>query len=351
MRRRALLVSVLIVAALLGAWLLGRIGYRPLDWQIYTDAAGSLLAGQSPYQGTLYFGPPWVALLLVPLSLLPPSLSSGAWLLALLGAVLALSAHWTKLVKFPERQSARLATAAVAVISPAALYVYLTGQVTALVGLALTYLAFWRHGRWRAALAATAAFLVASAKPQVIAFPLLLVLLNDLRRRRWRRPLVGLGTLTTAAVISFLIRPSWPKEWWEALRGAAYLGGANSYSVGYIGLREMGISGFVLALPLLYSVVYWWRCGSTPRAVALALASGLLWLPYTRIYDQILLLPAALSAADAWRESGARGMSTVPLLAFGVLPLTDFSLVLSAVLLALLLARSSISEPAELAPA
>lgn len=342
--RPLLIVGLSAAALLLAGWVFSRIDYRPLDFHNYVAAAAELAAGRSPYDAVEFFAPPWVALILVPLTWLPPAFSAGLWLLASLAAVLAISALWIDHGSYPAGRRAPLLAGAAAVLSPTALYVYVTGQITALAGAALVYLIVsdrrWPSRPWLAA----AAVLLASAKPHIVGIPLLFLLLDDLRRGERRLPATAAASLGAAGAVSLVVLPSWPREWLSALRSADYLGGSGLVAEGYIGFRELGIPGVLLVLPLLYSAVYWYRRGPTPAAVALALAGGLIWLPYTRAYDQILLWPAALCGAAAWQSSRARLMFAVPLASFFGLPLTDLSLVLPLVLTALLVARISIRD-------
>lgn len=351
-RWRPLLILLMFAAAtaLAGAFA-DRLGFRPLDWQNYMAAAGEVVAGRSAYGEVEFFAPPWVALMLVPLTWLPPSFAAGLWLLVSLAAVLALAVLWIEYADYPRGHRVRLLAGIAPVLSPAALYVYITGQITALAGLALICLIYLnrRPGArpWLMAIAA----LAASAKPHIVGFPLLLLLLYELRHRRWRLSATVAASLTAAALVSLLVLPDWPGEWLRALSGGDYLGGNGLVAEGYLGYRELGIPGVVLALPMLYAAYVWYRRGPKPTAVALALASALAWVPYVRIYDQIVLWPAVLTAAAAWHGTRLRWAFALPLLAYFVLPLTDLALLLPVVLLALLLARTSIRGADEPAPA
>lgn len=340
---RLLLVVVLLAAAsMLAAAFAERLGYRPLDLQNYLAAANEAAGGRSPYRSVEFFALPWVAILLIPLTWAPPAYSAGIWLLVSLAAVLALALLWIDYAGSPAGRRERLLAGITAVLSPAALYGYVTGQITALAGLALVYLAYSTRPAKGLVWLIVPAALVAGAKPHIVGIPLALLLLDSLRSRNWRLPVYVAASVTVAGLIALLVLPDWPREWLGALGGGAYLGGSGLVAEGYLGLRELGIPGTVLALPLVYAVGYWFRHGTQPRSVALALASGLLWLPYTRVYDQVLLLPAAFIAAADWHSSRAGWMAALPLAAYAVMPLTDLSLILPAVLLALLLARSSI---------
>ena len=81
------------------------------------------------------------------------------------------------------------------------------------------------------------------------------------------------------------------------------------------------------------------------------MAAGLIWIPYQRAYDHLILWPAAVCAGGLWSGTRTAGLGLLPLAAFLVLPLTDLSLALPAVLMALLVARMSIRNPAAPYPA
>lgn len=329
------IIALLLVLSM--AWFAARLEFRPLDWQNYLAAARAVAAGGSPYRGVEFFAPPWVALMLVPFSWLPPDFSAGLWLLGSLMAVMAMAALWIDYAGYPKRQSSRLLAVVGAVFCPVALYVYVTGQISALAGLALVYLVVAsRRPNSRYWLMAVAA-LVASAKPHIVGIPLLLLLVDDLRRGERRLTTVVALSLGAAALISLVVLPGWPREWWAALSEADYLGGAGLVAAGYLGFRELGAPGLVLLFPLLYGAYRWYRHGPEPEAVSLSLAGTLVWIPYARTYDQIVLWPAVLTAVAAWRQSRFRWALALPLLSFYLLPLTDLALLTPVVLFGLLL--------------
>ncbi len=341
-----MVLPVVAAAVLLATLFSARVGFRPIDWQNYMLAAARLRAGGSPYQGVEFFAPPWIALLLVPLSLLPTEISAGIWLLVSAAAAFSAIVLWTRFGNFPATPRSRIILSALTAASPVALYVYVTGQITALVELALIVLAgLAASGEQRRILIpAVLAGLLVTAKPHVIAFPLALILLQAVRSRRWKLLSLFGTTIGIAAVVSWVLHPGWPAEWLSGLLTGTYLGGPGLAARGYFGLREAGVSEILLWLPAGYAFLYWIRKGLTPTALALAVASGLTLLPYLRIYDHLVLWPAAVTASQLLLAKGSRTLAVVPLAAMLLLPLTNLAILLPILMVGLLLTRVTLSS-------
>jgi hypothetical protein len=341
-----LAIPLVVAAVLLAAVFSDRAGFRPIDWENYMLAADRLRAGESPYQGVEFFAPPWIAILLIPLNLLPINYSSGIWLLISAAAAFSATLLWTRFGSFPAVPRSRVFLSALTAASPLALYVYVTGQITALAEVALIALAVLAasSGRRQILVLAVLAALLVTAKPHIVGFPLGLILLEAVRSRRWKVPTVFGATIGVAAAVSWLLRPDWPGEWLRALQTGEFLGGPGLAARGYFGLREAGVPGILLWLPAGYSFFYWLRKGLTPPALALAIASGLTLLPYLRIYDHLVLWPAAVTAAGLWRAKGPRIFAAVPLAAMLLLPLTDLAMLLPPLIVGMLLARVTLGS-------
>jgi len=132
-----LAATAIILAGMFSSW----YGYHPIDWANYMEAASRMLAGASPYQDLEFFAPAWVAIALIPLQLLPAGSSAGVWLLLSAAAAFSSALIWTQYQGFPASARARALLSALTAASPAALYVCLTGQITALAELGLVGLA------------------------------------------------------------------------------------------------------------------------------------------------------------------------------------------------------------------
>jgi len=339
-RKSWLLLPLAVAAVLLAALFSDRAGFRPIDWENYLLAAARLRAGGSPYQGLEFFAPPWIAILLIPFSLLPIEYSSGIWLLISATAAYSASILWTRFGNFPAAPRARVMLSALTAASPVAFYVYVTGQITALAELALIVLAVLAtSGEQRRILIPTViAALLVTAKPHVVGFPLALIVLQAIRSRRWKVPVVFGTTILIAAVVSWALHPGWLGEWLRSLQTGEFLGGPGLAAGGYFGLREAGVPGILLWLPAGYALLYWKRNGLTAPALALAIAGGLTLLPYLRIYDHLVLWPAAITASGMLRSKGSPIFAAVPLAAMLLLPLTDLAMLLPPLIVGMLLA-------------
>jgi hypothetical protein len=301
-----------------------------IDFEHYYQASHALWQRQNPYGVIEFFAPPWMALVLGPLLLLPLATASAAWVILLvvvMGGTAALSTAW---LNYPLSPRTRLLVLALTVLAPSALFVYITGQVTGLVALA-ALLAAWLIATRRAE---RLPWLVAAAlwltllKPHIVALLVLLCGLELLRRRAWR-VLAWLACLCAAgALFGLALLPAWPSALWSAWRAGAYLGGPGLVAAGYRGLREVGVSWW-LWLPLAGYVVYAWRQrGLTAYVAALALPVGLLLVPYHRAYDQVVLFLPVLSvfAFSRGHRVGRRWLARGLALAALVAPLAGLDI-------------------------
>ena len=339
-RKSWLVLPLVVGAVLLAAGFSDRAGFRPIDWENYLLAAARLRAGGSPYQGVEFFAPPWIALLLIPFSLLPIEVSSGTWLLISAAAAYSASMLWTRFGNFPAAPRSRVLLSALTAASPVAFYVYVTGQITALAELALIVLAVLATclEQRRILIPTVIASLLVTAKPHVVGFPLALIVLEAVRSRRWKLPIVFGATIGIAAIVAWLLQPTWPGEWFRSLQTGEFLGGPGLAAGGYFGLREAGVPGILLWLPAGYALSYWKRNGLTAPALALAIAGGLTLLPYLRIYDHLVLWPAAITASGMLRSKGSPLFAAVPLAAIMLLPLTNLAMLLPPLIVGMLLA-------------
>jgi hypothetical protein len=337
-----LAATAIVVAGMFSGW----YGYHPIDWGNYMQAASRMLAGGSPYQDLEFFAPAWVAIALIPLQLLPAGFSSGVWLLLSAAAAFSSALIWTRYQGYPASPRARVLLSALTAASPAALYVYVTGQITALAELALVGLAVLATSKNRKGILipAVVASLLVTSKPHVVVLPLLLILLESVRARAWKLPVTFAATIFIATIASWIVRPGWPGEWISALQAGQYLGGPGLAARGYFGLREAGVPGILLFLPAGYTFLHWRSHGLKPPTLALAIAAGLTAIPYVRPYDLLLPWPCAITAAALWRAKGQRVLSVVSLLAVAVLPLTNAALLLPPLVTGLILGCLSLRQ-------
>lgn len=346
-RNQKSLLVLVVLAFSLGILVLftSRLGFLPIDWKNYMLAASRVLEGFSPYGTVEFFGPPWLAIALGPLARLPPAMSPVIWVIAAIAAAFLSSALWNRFYEYPPTSSGRLLLSVISAVSPVALYVYLTGQITAVVLLALIWLVASGGDRLKPTrlVSIVAASLVVTSKPHLVAFPLLLVVMDRIRDGKWEVPVTFAATMATVTIGTFIIWPSWLGEWFAAIAGGRYYGGPGLSAASYYGLRDAGIPELFLILPSAYTYLHWRRNGLTATTISLALASGLMLTPYVRTYDYLMLWPAATTASGLWVARGRHLLSGVTLAAILLLPLTDFALLLPVLLIGLLLAGTSLS--------
>ena len=176
--------------------------------------------------------PPWLALFLAPLLPRPIKLASGLWVITSLASVAATTLLAQRWLGLPHRPWARLVSLVLMILTPAALFVYITGQLSALVVLA----ALVAGGEllrpaprpWLLAIALAST----TFKPNIIWLPTALVGLQLLRRREWRSVAACAGLLAGLAAISFAWLPGWPGALLAAWQGGAYRGGAGLVAAG-----------------------------------------------------------------------------------------------------------------------
>lgn len=325
--RHILLWLVLALASLLAVYLAASfLPVRLIDFEHYRLAAQMLWHGQSPYGTVEFFAPPWIALLLAPLLLLPLNVAAAVWFLgSVLAVCLTVLAAETWLVILPGSPRAGLLVVLALALSPTALFVYITGQISAFVALTVIVL-LWQAGQRRSHPAVVAlALLIAAAKPNVAALPVLLGLLELIRYRGWKSLRWPLAIVIVAAAISFAFDRQWPAHLLTAWLAGDYRGGQPGLvSPGYVGLSELGVPVWLFVPYALYAVCAWWRRGLGTETAALAFSVGLLLTPYTRSYDLVLLvLPLLVLLRSAWCERRP-GIALLALAAW-LLPLSAFS--------------------------
>jgi hypothetical protein len=158
------------------------------DWETFYGAARRVLHGQTPYGEPItfdyYSNPPWLALIFAPLAWLPEKFGWACVSAGTIFAVLLTVQHWEPGIK-PVK-------VLLAMFSPPTVYIFLHGQIDALVvACALLPVEWWG--------------LVALTKPQVA-----VGLLAGIPVSRWTR-----AALMTGAVFAFtvLLFGFWPADW------------------------------------------------------------------------------------------------------------------------------------------
>ncbi|NUM48973.1 MAG: hypothetical protein HUU38_30080, partial [Anaerolineales bacterium] len=174
--------------------------------------------------------------------------------------------------------------------------------------------------------------LFATVKPHLVLFPALLIGLELLKTRQWRVLLWTGGLLLGLIFVAFLLQPDWFMQMMGALSSGDFRGGqAGLVSTGYVGLRELGVSGWVFAPFGVYVLYRWVKDGLTPAGFSLAIVVNFLLIPYSRSYDDVLLILPLVALAKGQKRADwgvfLLGAGSV----FG-LPFTNFSMLTPVVL-------------------
>jgi hypothetical protein len=291
-----------LVASLALAWALARVlPLALIDFQHYYQAARLIWQGQNPYGSIEFFAPPWLAVFLAPLLLLSITFASAVWVLICvmsIGMMALLSEQW---LGVPQRAVARVGGLALLMLTPAAWFVYITGQLSAIVALGALVAGgeIVRRGPPARPWLIAVGLVLTTFKPNIIWLPGLLVALEVLRRRDWRTIATSAGLLALLAALSFVWVPNWPASLLAAWQGGAYRGGVGLVAAGYVGLPELGVPLWVFAPLLLYVIWRWWQTGPSLRVLALAFSACLLVTPYSRVYDHVILIFPSIACLAA----------------------------------------------------
>ncbi len=274
------------------------------DFQVFYQGAATIAAGRSPYQGD-FVSPPWFALAVAPLTVLPLLLARGLWLalnLALLLAATALAAACVGL-RWHARQVA-LAAALYALWPPVEFGLRL-GQNSVLVWtltLAALRAAQTERYRWSGALLA-----LGLVKPQLVWLFGLGLLVRAARQGRLRSLLfTAAAVMALAALAVALVAPDSyadllagrPHTWryWESTVALPPL------LAGLSGSPFVGIMLYlpVAALGAAVVVRQWATDADLAYLAALTACATLLLTPYAYPYDALLLaLPLLWLAAES----------------------------------------------------
>ena len=308
----AVVVGAVVVAAAAGA-------LRPglTDLHVYQQAGRAVLDGvptvppRDPVSRLAFTYPPFAALVMVPLALVPFWVAAGVWAGAT-AAAMAAAVRLTRdaLARTTPGWLAACLTCGALALEPVWQNVAF-GQVNVLV-MALVLLDLLRPARrWSGVLLG----LVAGVKLTPLVFVVLLVLVG--RRDVARRALVTLA-LTVAA--GFVVSPRWATAYWtDGLVDAGRVGPpslAHNQSV-YGALtrllddRPSTLLWLAVAVPVGAAILLvargWWRRGDRLLATGLAALAGLVASPISWSHHWVWAVPLALTlwersrpAAVAW---------------------------------------------------
>jgi len=324
-------------------------GMGEQDFLIYWSAARLLAVGENPYdpvslQNLQYetrperaytlasWNPPWLLVILLPLGLLPFDLAVRAWLVCNIGLILAAAAATWRLLTGASEGRAIVAVSAASLWFLPSLSTMNLGQISSLVLIGLVLGSWWLRAR-RDALAG-AAFFVATVKPHVTYFVLLLLVLWVIRKRRWR----VLWGMTVAAVLSMIVLyvmfPGWMPAYFRLTTSHSFF----QYSASTLGGLFFAVSGSnllrfagVLALLLAPSVLRLADAQDWLTAMNAALLISVPLAVYGFAFDQVVLLPVIaqiicwlwhreLPTRVAWVIGGGLVLMYAALLAMLTLP-------------------------------
>ena len=313
----------------------------PIDLGHYKEAARLILQREIPYWRVEFFGPPWFAFFMLPFLLVPPEAAGSLWALLSVLAVSGTAIVSSIWLEFPRRPVLRAVTIGGLAFAPPALYVYVTGQISAVVGFALVYLArtLSLPKVESKLLGITLAFAVLTLKPHIVLLPASLCLLQLVRLRAWKALAAVLVAMAGLVLLTSSLVSGWPTALLQAIRAGAFRGGPGLVAEGYLGLLELGVPVVLLVLPGIYACALWWKRGLTPMTTALAIAANLIAAPYSRAYDYVLLLLPALVAARSSQRARVDWATVLAFTSFVLLPATPLALLAPALMMIALVVR------------
>lgn len=287
------------------------------DARVFYDGAALFLRTGNPY-GQGFVSPPWFALALAPLTLLPFEVAAWLWLGLSLAAIAG--AAWVALGLAGFRPSPRRAMLATLLLAwwPPGEAGLLLGQNSSLV-LALAVAAVLALCEGRLVLAATVLAL-AMIKPQLVGLLALGMGVEAWRTGHGRRFALGFGaTLGLLLAMSLAARRAWvpallaglPESW-------NYWGSTvtvNTWLAAALGV-DAPLRSWLAVPPLAAGAALtgwlWWRRVGTPAwRSAATLALTFLATPYAYPHDYILLLLPALVLGARLAERLGRGAAPV----------------------------------------
>jgi len=319
-RRNPLLYAVLLtVAVVLLLLSVGLIGHAPShnDFVEYWAAARVLLAGGNPYSPAailaaetptgfagkrplLMWNPPWALPFLLPFGAFSYAKASAWWLLLNLAIVFACADWlWREYGGDPRRRwlGWLLAASFFPLLTALGL-----GQSGALILLGLTL--FLRYQSSRPLLAGAATVLIA-VKPQLLYLFWMVLLLDCVRRRRWRLLAGAGGALALASLLPLWLNPRLWRNYLD-LAGSGEVLRNPSPNFGTLLRMQLGNHAWLQYVPMLFGIAWlppFWR---TRRAswswsgeLPLVLLVSLVTTAYGWLFDQIVLLPALMQVAVA----------------------------------------------------
>jgi len=192
-----------------------------IDWsEVFRPAAWAMLNGQSPYLVEGYMNPPWAALMLAPIAVLPEAIGRTAFAIVSLVAWL-----WIGYRLYADRRALVLS-----LFSPMLINGLFYGNIDWLAALGFV-------------MPPPAGLLFAAIKPQIGAGYLVWCAIEAWRIGRWRTVAAWFGPLLVALGVSVAIYGAWPATWVYAME-------QDQSSVDLIGATRMPLWPYLLPVGL-----------------------------------------------------------------------------------------------------
>ena len=265
-------------------------GTNPYDY----DAIVALMAEVVPDRETIEqaWNPPWLAVVLIPLAVLPYDAAVRIWLmfnLLAVNGVIWLIWRWAS----SSRRRPPIWLPLLGLGFYAALVMISIGQIVVIILLGLVAcLAALRAGRdgW-----AGAALVLTLGKPQLVYLAVPLILIWAAQQRRWRVWLGLIGAWLMTLIVATVLSPNWLSGYLTATTGhdfftklSATISGVVKAYTGSDALRFSGVLTLLL-IPWLLRLI---GRRDLLTGVNTALLISLPLAPYGWSFDQIVLLPA-----------------------------------------------------------
>jgi hypothetical protein len=313
-------------------------GDLPVDYGNYVQGIRLLYQGRNPY--TLeFFAPPWIAFLLSPYYLLKHPLFWQTTCALCVIILLIFSYRW-----LPEQGSDTrplILGMTLLFVLPTTIFAIALGQLSSLVGLAISLAWAFVAGRKATPWAISFVLILTTLKIHVVFVPFLLLMAELFRQQAWRTILILALTVTLLALASsWFLYENWITALMNAVfLGRKFLGGEGLAASFYFSYANAGIPAVVFIPHLIYVVARWLKEGLHPYLFLLAITLNFLVIPYSRQYDYVILLPACFYLySQLWNSRWRYGLWVIFWLFFGVLSLfTKLSFLIPAIILMLLL--------------
>ncbi len=252
------------------------------------------------------WNPPWLLPLLIPYTWVSFARATWWWLLTNIVLVFGSAVVLWQISASNDRtrRLAWLAPLLAFAYSPT-LIALIAGQINLIVLAGLAGFLFFRtrHQYMRAGISLA----MTSVKFHLVYLTLAIVLLDDLRMRRWRTLAGFFGTLLVLTAIVFVLRPSFLLDYAATIGGGGLLD-YRTPTLGAILAALSGWNGFKLIglaiLPLV--IIVWWRAGSRwdfRTWIDATLFVSVIAAPFGWSYDFVVLI-VPLSRVVVWIVEG-----------------------------------------------